>query len=181
MANHNIQLLREGNQLAFKVIYKQFSNRIYKLAFRFLKDREQSEEIVQEVFIKLWLNREKLDPTGDLWLYLYVIGKRLCLNELRVIHKSQSLFERLLVNIEEENNSMEEQIMASDTERLVNIFIDKLPKQQQTIFRLSRNESLSHNEIALKLNISQNTVKNHMVKALKTLKKSLQFLNSFFL
>jgi RNA polymerase sigma-70 factor (family 1) len=181
MVNRNIQLLREGDELAFKTVFEQFSGRIYKLAFRFLKDKVQSEEIVQEVFIKLWLNREKLDPTGDLWLYLYVIGKRLCLNALKEIIKSESLVKNLLENIEEEYNLLEEQITANDTERFIDDKVEKLPKQQQTIFKLSRKESLSHSEIALKLNISQNTVKNHMVKALKTLKDAIPLLNFLFI
>lgn len=174
MDSINIKRLRDGDEAAFRLVYEQLSERVYRLAFRFLKDIEQSEEIVQEVFLNLWLSRERLDENGNLWLYLYVIGKRLCLNALREIHRSDDLFKRLLVNMKEASNSTEEQIIAADMERLAEEVVSKLPRQQQLIFRLSRTEGLSHHEIAEKLHISQNTVKNHMVEALKTLRIHLK-------
>lgn len=175
MESRDIKRLREGDEAAFRLVYDEFSERVYGLAFRFLKDAEQSEEIVQEVFLNLWLSREKLDVNGNMWLYLYVIGKRLCLNVLREVHRSDDLFKRLLVNIKEANNSTEEKIIAADIERLADEIVSRLPKQQQLIFRLSRTEGLSHQQIAQKLHISPNTVKNHIVEALKTLRAHLKY------
>lgn len=174
MDSRDIRRLSKGDEAAFKLVYEQFSERVYRLAFRFLKDREQSEEIVQEAFLHLWLSRERLDENGNMWLYLYVIAKRLCLNSLREIHKSTDLFNRLLINIKEASSSTEDEIIAADMERLAEELVSKLPKQQQLIFRLSRTEGLSHKEIANKLHISPNTVKNHIVEALKTLKANLK-------
>lgn len=174
MQSRDIKRLREGNDAAFRLVYEQFSERVYRLAFRFLKDIEQSEEIVQEVFLNLWLSREKLDVNGNMWLYLYVIAKRLCLNALREIHKSTDLFNRLLANIKEASNLTEEEIIAADIGRLAEEIVSRLPKQQQLIFRLSRTEGLSHQEIAERLHISPNTVKNHMVQALKALRTHLK-------
>lgn len=144
------------------------------MAFRFLKDTAWSEEIVQDVFLKLWLNREGLDDQGNIWLYLYVIAKRLCLNKLREVRKSMELLEQLMRNIEVAVNVSEEQLIAEELEQHAERLISSLPKQQQLIFKLSREEGLTHNEIAQKLGISPNTVKNHMVQALKTLKSTLQ-------
>lgn len=170
----DIQELRAGDEFAFERVYVQFNQQVFRYAFRFLKDKEQSEEIVQEVFLNLWLSRERLCEDGNMWLYLYVITKRLSLNALREIHKSSVLFEKLINNIEELNNVTEEEIMAADMERFTETVIGKLPRQQQLVFKLSRTEGLSHNEIAEKLHISPNTVKNHMVEALKTLRSHLK-------
>ncbi len=155
-------------------MYTVFSEQVYQLAFRFLKDTSWSEEIVQEVFLKLWLNRQGLDESGNMWLYLYVITKRLCLNRLREIRKSSILFDQLMANIKQVNNQTEDELMAMDMERCAQQIISSLPKQQQLVFNLSRQEGLSHKEIAQQLGISPNTVKNHMVEALRTLKSSLQ-------
>ena len=170
-----IHQLIAGDESAFTVIYDRYGQKVYRLAFRFLKDRQQSEEIVQETFISLWLNREKLDANGNLWLYLYVISKRLSLNALRQVGKSSVLVEKLLHRISELENTTEEEVLAHDLEHYAEKIIEKLPRQQQLVFKLSRVEGLSHKEIAEQLHISPNTVKNHMVEALKTLKAHLKY------
>lgn len=169
-----VRRLIAGDELAFRGVYDFHSEQVYQLAFRFLKDTAWSEEIVQDVFLKLWLNREGLDEQGNIWLYLYVITKRLCLNKLREVRKSTMLLEQLMRNMEIAGNLSEEQFMAEELEQRVQHLISRLPKQQQLIFNLSREEGLTHNEIAQKLGLSPNTVKNHMVQALKTLKSTLQ-------
>ncbi len=170
-----IRRLIAGDESVFTAVYELYSEKVYRLAYRFLKDKEQSEEIVQETFINFWLGREKLDPAGDLWLYLYVISKRLSLNALRKIGRSSVLIEKLLQQISDLQNNTEEFIITHDLEQYIEKAIDKLPHQQQLVFKLSRIEGLSHKEIAEKLQISPNTVKNHMVEALKTLKKHLKY------
>jgi RNA polymerase sigma-70 factor (ECF subfamily) len=170
-----IRRLIAGDESVFTSVYELHSEKVYRLAYRFLKDKEQSEEIVQETFINFWLGREKLDPTGDLWLYLYVISKRLSLNALRKIGRSSVLVEKLLQQISDLQNNTEEFVVTHDLEQYIEKAIDKLPHQQQLVFKLSRIEGLSHKEIAEQLQISPNTVKNHMVEALKTLKKHLKY------
>ncbi|WP_316848006.1 RNA polymerase sigma-70 factor [Pedobacter psychrodurus] len=173
--------LRSGDLSVFNSVYLLYGRKIYALAFRFLKNQQQSEEIVQETFINLWVNREKLDVQGNIYLYLYVIAKRLCLNELRKINQSVALFSGLINRISELHNATEEEILANDMEQFVGTLLKKLPSQQQLIFKMSRDEGLSHREIAEKLQISPNTVKNHMVEALKTLKSKLNYSHLFFL
>lgn len=169
-----IRRLMEGNEGAFRTVYDLHSEQVYKFAFRFLKDSAWSEEVVQDVFLKLWLNRKMLDEQGNIWLYLYVIAKRLCLNKLREIRKTKVLFEQLMKSIEVEGNKIEEQLTVDEINQFAEKIIANLPRQQQLVFRLSREEGLSHKEIAQKLGLSPNTVKNHMVQALRTLKIGLQ-------
>jgi RNA polymerase sigma-70 factor (family 1) len=178
-SNH-IQELIAGNESAFDIIYETYCDKVYRLAFRFLKDREQSEEIVQECFINLWMSRQKLNPEGNIWLYLYVIAKRLSLNTLRQICQSRELTGKLINYIATVHNNTEEDVLVHDLEQFTEKIINQLPKQQQLIFRLSRIEHLSHKEIADQLQISPNTVKNHMVEALKTLKSHLQYSDLIF-
>ncbi len=170
-----IQQLIAGDEAAFDFIYETYCSKVYRVAFRFLKDSEQSQEIVQECFINLWTSREKLNPEGNIWLYLYVIAKRLSLNALRQICQSRVLTESLINRVATVHNNTEEDVLVHDLEHYAEQIISKLPKQQQLIFRLSRVEHLTHKEIADQLHISPNTVKNHMVEALKTLKSHLQY------
>ncbi|SEL39088.1 RNA polymerase sigma factor [Parapedobacter koreensis] len=168
-----IRRLMAGDEAAFRLIYELHSEQVYQLAFRFLKDAAWSEEIVQDVFLKLWLNRNGLDEQGNMWRYLYVIAKRLCLNKLREIRKSAILFDQLIQGMEAAKDEVEEQLMAEELEGYAQQLIASLPKQQQLIFKLSRVDGLSHKEIAVQLGLSPNTVKNHMVQALKRLKLAL--------
>lgn len=168
-----IYLLKGGDEASFKIVYEKLSEPVYHLAVRFLKDTSWSEEIVQEVFLALWLNREKLDENGNMWLYLYVLTKRLCLNRLRNIKKSKESFEHLILKFEKSTDGTQNDVLTADLEKYVNRVISLLPERQKAVFELSRFEGLSHKEIAEELGISTNTVKNHIVEALKTLKKSL--------
>jgi len=179
--SNTIERLIAGDGSAFTAVYELYSEKIYRLAFRFLKDKQQSEEIVQETFINLWLSRDKLNAEGNMWLYLYVISKRLSLNALREVGKSSILVEKLLHQISELQNTTEEEVLAHDLEHYAGKLIEKLPRQQQIVFKLSRVEGLSHKEIAEQLHISPNTVKNHMVEALKTLKSQLKYSDFLYL
>lgn len=162
-----------GDEHTFQRVYDVYSEPVYQLAFRFLKNPVWCEEIVQDVFLKLWLHREGLDEDGNTWLYLYVITKRLCLNQLREIRKSTIRFDELISHMEQRYDGMEETLFAADMDRHAQQLIAALPQQQRLVFRLSRMEGLSHKEIAKQLGLSPNTVKNHMVQALKTLKSAL--------
>jgi len=175
-----IQQLIAGDESVFTIVYELYSEKVYRLAFRFLKDEKHAEEIVQETFINLWLSREKLNADGNMWLYLYVISKRLSLNALRQIGKSSILVEKLLHEISELQNTTEEEVIAHDLEHYAEKIVDKLPRQQQLVYKLSRVEGLSHKEIAEQLQISPNPVKNHMVEALKTLKTHLKYSDFLF-
>ena len=180
IANTVIQQFISGDETAFNLVYKTYCGKVYQLAYRFLKDKEQSEEVVQEVFINLWLNKKRLSIDGNIWLYIYVITKNLSLNSLRKLSKSSNFLERLLSQMNPIQNNTEEDIFAHSLEEFTNELIEKLPPQQQLVFKLSRNKGLSHKQIAEQLNISQHTVKNHLVVALKTLKSHLKFSDLFY-
>ena len=170
-----IQRLIAGDKSAFTIVYDLYAEKVYGLAFKFLKDKEQSEEIVQETFIKLWLSSENLDVHGNLWLYLFVISKRLSLNALKQICRSKDLTKKLAHELTEVLNTTEENVFLRDLEQYTDKVIATLPRQQQLAYTLSRNEGLSHKEIREQLHISPYTVNNHIVEALKTIKAKLKY------
>lgn len=166
---------RNGGEGAFKMIYSTFGPKVYAFAFSFLKDKARSDEIVQETFILLWENRLKFDGDKAFEPYLFTISKRLILDSFRKATSTNLFKEQLLLKMATAHNDTEEEIMFADLMGFTERVIKDLPKQQQVVFRLSRFEGLSYDEIGLHLNLSRNTVKNHLVIALKTVRT--QFVN----
>ena len=162
--------LKAGEETAFRAIFDLYFRKLYNFSFRFLKSREQAEEIVHDALLNLWLNREKLNPDLSVLPYLYTITRRLSLNALRDVATSQKAIDQLWIKMEKLSNETEEAVLLSDLKQFTEQSLANLPHQQQLVFRMSRYEGLNYDEIAAKLGISRNTVKNHLVAALKSLK-----------
>ncbi len=169
-----ISLLKKGNEDAFRLLFDIWHKKLFHFCFRYTKSKEQAEEIVQETLLTLWVNRIKLDETYPLGPYLYTISKRMSLNVLRQAATSQRTAEILWRNFKDAANTTEEAIHLSELEELTEKALQNLPAQQQIVFRLSKYEGLSHQEIAKRLNISTETVKKHSAEALKTLRIHLK-------
>lgn len=169
-----ISRLQLDDQSAFRIVFDRYSSKLYGFSFRLLKDKEQCQEVVQEVFLNLWLSRAKLDNQYPLAPYLYTITRRLTLNALRNLANSQSARLILWNKTQKVSNETEEVVLLDDLQRFTEGVLARLPKQQQLVFRMSRQHDLSYDEIAEELHISRNTVKNHLVAALKTLRLQLQ-------
>lgn len=165
-----IKRLREGNSLIFQQIYQDLAPKIYRLAYSFLKDKVQSEEVVQEAFIVFWENRQAFEIGRPIEPYLFTVSKRLVMDSFRKATSTNALREKLMLKISEKHNETEDKIILSDLMAFAEKAIQDLPRQQQIVFRLSRFEGLSYDEIGERLNLSKNTVKNHLVVAVKTLK-----------
>lgn len=170
VATELITRLAVGDEAAFRVIYDLLHERIYRLLFALVKDREQTEELLQETFVSLWLNRKKLNPDQPLYPYIYLTARRLAIDHFRKKMTEINAKQYLTRQQTEYSIETEEMVNVADLQRLTEEAIKALPKQQQTVFILSRNEGLSHDEIAERLQISRHTVKNHLVSALKALR-----------
>ena len=168
-----ISRIKEGDESAFRIVFDLYSSKLYAFSFRFLKEKEPCQEVVQEVFLNLWINRAKLDNQYPVAPYLYTITRRLTLNVLRHVATSQSAMDKMWLNVKKVSNETEEEVFLEDLSRFTEQVLSKMPKQQQLIFRMSRHQELSYDEIAEELDISRNTVKNHLVAALKTLRTQL--------
>lgn len=166
--------LRNSEEPVFAMVYDAYKNKLYSFAWRFLKNKELSQEIVQETLISLWTNRQQLDINFPLGPYLYTIARRLTLNALRNAATAVAAREKLWLDLSEAHNETEEAVLLADLQEFTDLSVAKLPKQQQLVFKMSRYEGLSHEEIATKLKISRHTVNNHLVEALKNLRQQFK-------
>jgi RNA polymerase sigma-70 factor (ECF subfamily) len=125
---------------------------------------------VQETMIQLWLNREKIDQDLPLAPYIFTICRRLSLNSLRQISISKNASQKLFLEMREAVNTTEEAIFVAELARITEEALNLMPKQQQQVYRMSRNQGLSLDEIALELGIMKNTVKKHLSEALRAIR-----------
>lgn len=167
--------LAEGDESAFTKLFISYSRILYPFVTELLKSSQLSEEIIQQTFLKLWLNREKLADIEHPRAYIFRIASNECFAHFR-----NKLLEQKSVFAIEQNagnnfvNTTEENINTKEIRQLIHKAVEKLPPQQQRIFILSRQQQLKIPEIALLLHISPLTVKNSLVKSLKFIRTCLK-------
>ncbi|MDF9798890.1 RNA polymerase sigma-70 factor (family 1) [Catalinimonas alkaloidigena] len=166
-----IKQLKAGDKNAFKVLFEQYKNTVYKYGYLVTRSQMTAEETVQEVFMKIWQNRKQLDSGRSFKPYLFTVTKHHVYNLLRKATNDEKLKAQVYYQQDYICHATENQIAYHELEKLQNEIIAMLPTQRQRIFRMSRMQGLSHKEIAQQLGISTNTVKDQIVKATKTLKE----------
>lgn len=157
--------LSEGDETAFVKIYNQYRHKIYTYAYQLSKSADTADEIVQQVFIRIWQKRAQLNTELSFNAYIRKITLNHVLNHLKKVARQKSLQEEVFQLMEIGNSHTEDQLLEKELRKIYVDAIAKLPAQKKLIYQMSRTEELSHEEIALKLDISKNTVKNHMVEA----------------
>jgi RNA polymerase sigma-70 factor (ECF subfamily) len=169
-----LEKLRKGDSFAFEVLFYKYRNRIKGFAVKMIPSKIDSEEILQEVFVKLWLTKEAINPEKDFQSYLFSITKNLILDHLKsaVNRKLYFIGELFQTDLLEENTA-EDLISHEAQEKLLEL-IDEIPERRREIFRLSRFEGLSYKQIAEKLHISENTVDSQIRNALAFLRKEFR-------
>ena len=165
-------VLRNDLALEFERLFKSHFGPLQAYAFTFTRDTTEAEEIVQQVFLKVWERKEKIDMREPLTPYLYRAVYNESLNYLKHL-KVKDRHRMQVQPVAMHATLTTEQIDARELEQKLMRSINELPEQCRTVFQLSRFEQLKYNEIADKLGISVKTVENHMSKAIKKLKASL--------
>ena len=169
-----LTLLKKGDVTAFDKIYEIYSKRLYGFVLRYVKQKEDAEGIVQEVFIKIWETRNKIDIYSSFDSFIFTIAYNTTINLLRKRVNEHKYQDRLksVQHITGADQIIDE-IYFKEINIQLQLLLDKLTPRQKEIFQLSREVGLTHEEIAKKLNISLNTVKNHMVTTLAFIKSHL--------
>jgi len=177
--------LKKGDILAYDQIYHMYSHKLYSFVFRILKDDADSEDIVQEVFIKIWELREKLDDCKLLNSFIFTIAYNNSISFIRKKISSLKYREHLRnASVIQFPDNLFSEIEFNELNYHVEKLIENLPDRQKRVYLSHRDQGLTYPEIAEEMGISRNTVENHMVKALKYLRqnlKNLLLVTRFFL
>lgn len=166
-----ILLIRNGDRVAFYNIYERYCKRLNGFVLKYIKQETDAEEIVQEVFIKVWEARDKIDAYSSFESFLFTIAYNATMSLFRKRVSEKKYIEHIksLQQVENAPNIIDE-IHFNELNEMVQTLLNELTPRQKEIFQLSREEGLTHEEIAKKLNISVNTVKKHIVNTLAFLK-----------
>lgn len=172
-----LQSLKKNNHTAFKEIYKRHWSKLYIFALNILHDKDLCEEVIQEVFVTLW-ERRNSSVIENLSAYLYQAVRYQVYKQFRkskMLERESERFDSFLME-----SDIEESVEYLELQSKITESIAKLPDQRRLIFQLSRVEELSNKEIAGKLNLSVQTVKNQITKAIGSLRRSLKDLYLLF-
>jgi RNA polymerase sigma-70 factor, Bacteroides expansion family 1 len=162
-------------------VYKKHWNRIYSIALVYLKSSQLAEDAVQEVFLKLWAKRQQLTNVKNLEGFIFIIARNHVIDTLKKVmairvHSTDAEHwlpdDLLLPAAQVELKSLQKKITDA---------IEKLPPQQKNVIKMSREEGLTHEQIGERLGIDKKTVKNHVVRALATLRRLLRDGEAFLL
>lgn len=169
-----VDRIKRGDEVAFELVFYKYKGKLYDFVKRSLPHEADPENIVQEVFVKLWVTRAILDSQQSLNAYLYTIARNEVFGHLRKLLVRKKYMEELHHQMIESSDTTNRQIEYDELESIILKIIDEMPEKRREIFRESRVVGLSYREISEKHHISENTVDTQIRKALSFLKTKLK-------
>jgi RNA polymerase sigma-70 factor (ECF subfamily) len=168
--------VKKGDLNGFHLLYARFRNRIFFFSLSYLKSKDKAEDIVQDVFAKVWEKRDCLDENLSLNNFLFTVTKNLVLNQIRGVNYDIAYRKNCLTQSEvwayQQNNTLDS-VLFNDLKSYLYNEIEKLPAGMKGIFKLSRIQMLSNEEIAKNQNLSVRTVENQIYRAVLKLREKL--------
>jgi len=168
-----LRLIKNGDAAAFKELYNRYKESIFLMVYRRVQDEEESKDIVQEIFLKLWLGREHLAELDNLDYYLFGTARNRVISHYRKKEVQLKGESSLLAQLDQLESSADEDILMDELNTKIQEVIDRLPPTMKVCYHLSRSEGKKIKEIASSLNLSEQTVRNNISEALKRLRLSL--------
>ena len=165
-----VKELINGNEKAFRKLFDSYRNDLYKFSLSMVCSEEHAEEIVQDVFMKIWIKRGSLNPEMSFKSYLFTITRNKTIKFLKKAANNRKLREEIFYGKQKFVNSTDLYVRELELESLKQKALDKLSPRRRKIFEMSRNENKSYEEIAEELGISINTVRNQMSTSLEILR-----------
>lgn len=176
--NELILLLKQSNQEAFTTLYKKYWKQVYNFSRLYLTSQSVAEEVVQEVFIKVWESRDFMREGDNFKGLLFIITRNLIFNMHRK-NLNEDFYKMTVLSAMENSYDIEEEIDAKNLSEYIDLLIADLPPRRREIFNLSRKENKSYKEISQLLGVSEKTVENQIGEALKFLRKNIILLSLF--
>lgn len=178
---HYIEQIRNGDEKAFEAVFQLYSKPLLNYAREIIKDNNLAEEAIEEVFVKLWQNRQVIQIENSLKSYLFKSTYHFCLNVLKhqAVENKYKAFFLHHMPVGDNHEALSDDfplsgLLGSELETIIHKAIENLPEQCRQVFIMSRYHNLKHEEIARKLDISVNTVRTHIGRALNKLRTELK-------
>ena len=168
-----VKALKEGNQLAFSIVYKTYAAQTFSLAFKYLLNKELAEDAVQNLFLQLWLTKEEIDETKPINRYLFTMLKNDLLNTLRDSKKNIYLLEDCLSMVLELEDNSQNENLKQEQMNIIQQALEQLSPQRRKVFEMKVSGKYSNQEIADKLNLSINTIKFQYSQSLKQIRATV--------
>jgi RNA polymerase sigma-70 factor (family 1) len=163
--------LQEGRSNAFLELYTKYHPALYHYVLRFVKVPAIAEDILQEVFLTIWRIRKTVDPDLSFRAYLYRISRNIVFKLMKKAASDENLRLKLMRQLQQNVTDSDVKLLWHEYEETFYDAVAQLPLQRQKVFRLCREEGKTYEQVAAELGISRNTVKEHMVKAMKSIKE----------
>lgn len=172
--DYQFQLFQDGNEKVFKLVFDRYHKILFRYTYTTLNDVYKSEEIVQTAFIQLFKNKSRISSAHALYPYIFVITKRLVAKTFKeqILNLTDQLEQNKQLEVPCEET--EQELKSRDLSGILNKLIDQLPQKQSEIYRLSKLQGYSYEEISLITGSSRNTVKNQLITASKKIKSNLE-------
>ncbi len=168
-----LNALKQGDTAAFDKLFADYGKRMYYFAYGYLKSKEEAEGVVQEVFLRIWRNREQINPELSFKAYLFKIAWHYIIKHFEQNTRQQVYRHEILDETVEFNDDTNERLNYQMLLEKVESLIQKLPARQKDILLKRKKEGIPVKEIASQLGISPKTVENHLTEAIKNLKRGL--------
>ncbi len=166
--------INAGEKNAYQELFERYAPRIYQFSLSYLKNSADSEELVQDVFLKIWEKRETLDHSKNIKAFIFKVAVNTIYDFIRHKNIENAFSDFARANFETNSNNTWHTVIFDEMQENLQKLLAQLPEQQQKIFQLSKEEGLSSEEIAAKLNLSKRTVENHLYRAISFLKENFK-------
>lgn len=169
-----IEKLRNGDSKAFEELYLGRKQKLFNFVRHLTNNEEDANELVQDVFLKLWERKEYLKDVDSLDAYIFTIAKNKVYKRAR-----KRAYEHIYTNYimhykKQQDNCTEDEIFYSDIKKLVDEVIESMPGTRKKIFKMSREDGMSNKQIAMQIQTSESNIENHINKAIKTLRAHIK-------
>jgi RNA polymerase sigma-70 factor (ECF subfamily) len=167
-----LRRLRDGDEFAFKGLYETYAPRLAAKLIQLLRSEELAEDLLQDLFIKIWEVRQTINPELSFGALLYKMAANLSKNVYR-----RNVYDQLMrkqINPEEGHNPIEESLNQSEAKELLEAALNKLTPRQREVYVMHKIDGLSYQEISSKLNISASAINHHIQEANKQLRNILR-------
>jgi RNA polymerase sigma-70 factor (family 1) len=165
-----LRQIAKGNEAAFSKLFAYYSHWVYATSLRLTESGELAEEIVQDVFLKIWLNRDKLPQVDRFGDYLFIIARNQSFTAMKRMIRRQGILRDICKGAEPADNATDADILYKDYQSVLQEAISRLPPRQNEVYKLCRQDGLNKEEAARILGISPHTVKIHLKEALRAVR-----------